>query len=672
MIQKIEKAIYFSFSLLFFLLPLIVIPVTSELFEFNKIVFLYILTTIITSFWLAKIIISQKLTFKKTPLDLPLITFLLANLISTYFSIDRHMSIFGYYSRFNGGLLPIISYTLLYFAFVNNIKKEKVIDFIKITFASSVIVCLYAILQKAGIDKNIWVQDVQNRVFSTLGQPNWLSAFIVFIFPTSLAYTFYLDKKRSQRRFFILALIYFLVLLFTKSRSGLLGFVAANILFLLISFLINKAKIKKQALLFNLSIIFITLIIGTPWTPSLKELISKNKNSTPPQAGTVLETGGTESGEIRKIVWKGAIKVFKDYPVFGTGPETFALSYFKYKPAEHNLTSEWDFVYNKAHNEYLNYLANTGILGLFSYLILILSSILMMAREIKKTKDEKEKFITLGLLSGYIGFLTTNIFGFSVAVTSFLFFIYPAIAFSFKNQAEEKEEKYYFDTKAKISLLILGFISIFIIYKLINYWLADFYYSRAKDYNRSKNYAFAQDSLNKAIKLKPQEPVYLDELAKTTLGLAISAFNKNNQNQTEELANKALDQIKEAVNLSPNNIFFRKTYSSILIQLSIIDPKLTTDAENSLLDLSQFAPTDPKVYYNLGLIYLRSNNPQKAKEVLEKSVELKSNYRDGRLALSTAYNKLGEKEKAKEELKYILEKINPNDEFAKNQLEEIK
>lgn len=672
MIQKIEKAIYFSFSLLFFLLPLIVIPVTSELFEFNKIVFLYILTTIITSFWLAKIIISQKLTFKKTPLDLPLITFLLANLISTYFSIDRHMSIFGYYSRFNGGLLPIISYTLLYFAFVNNIKKEKVIDFIKITFASSVIVCLYAILQKAGIDKNIWVQDVQNRVFSTLGQPNWLSAFIVFIFPTSLAYTFYLDKKRSQRRFFILALIYFLVLLFTKSRSGLLGFVAANILFWLISFLINKAKIKKQALLFNLSIIFITLIIGTPWTPSLKELISKNKNSTPPQAGTVLETGGTESGEIRKIVWKGAIKVFKDYPVFGTGPETFALSYFKYKPAEHNLTSEWDFVYNKAHNEYLNYLANTGILGLFSYLILILSSILMMAREIKKTKDEKEKFITLGLLSGYIGFLTTNIFGFSVAVTSFLFFIYPAIAFSFKNQAEEKEEKYYFDTKAKISLLILGFISIFIIYKLINYWLADFYYSRAKDYNRSKNYAFAQDSLNKAIKLKPQEPVYLDELAKTTLGLAISAFNKNNQNQTEELANKALDQIKEAVNLSPNNIFFRKTYSSILIQLSIIDPKLTTDAENSLLDLSQFAPTDPKVYYNLGLIYLRSNNPQKAKEVLEKSVELKSNYRDGRLALSTAYNKLGEKEKAKEELKYILEKINPNDEFAKNQLEEIK
>lgn len=672
MIQKIEKAIYISFALLFFLLPLIVIPVTSELFEFNKIVFLYILTTIITSFWLAKIIVSQRLAFKKTPLDTPLIVFLIANLISTYFSIDRHLSIFGYYSRFNGGLLSIISYTLLYFAFVNNIKKEKAINLIKITFVSSILVCLYAILQKAGIDKNIWVQDVQNRVFSTLGQPNWLAAFIVFIFPPSLVYAFYLGKKRSQKRFFILALIYFLVLLFTKSRSGLLGFIVANIFFWLISSFINKDKIKKQALLFNLSIVFIALIIGTPWTPNLKELILKNKNTTPIQAGTVLETGGTESGEIRKIVWRGAVAVFIDYSIFGTGTETFALSYFKYKPADHNLTSEWDFVYNKAHNEYLNYLANTGILGFLSYLFLILSAILMMTREIKKTKDEKEKFIVLGLISGYIGFLITNIFGFSVVVTSFLFFIYPAIALSVKNQAKEKEEKYSFDTKTKTALLILSFISIFITYKIINYWLADFYYSRGKDNNKSKNYAFAQDSLNKAIKLNPKEPVYLDELAKTTLGLAISVFNKNNQNQTEELANKALDQIKEAISLSPNNIFFRKTYSSILIQLSIIDPQLTADAENSLLDLSQFAPTDPKVYYNLGLIYLRTNKLEKAKEVLEKSVELKSNYRDGRIALSTAYNKLGEKEKAKEELKYILEKINPNDEFAKNQLEEIK
>ena len=74
---------------------------------------------------------------------------------------------------------------------------------------------------------------------------------------------------------------------------------------------------------------------------------------------TQLENGGTESGQIRLIVWQGALEIFKHYPIFGSGVETFAYSYFQYKPISHNLVSEWDFLYNKAHNEFLNYLATT-------------------------------------------------------------------------------------------------------------------------------------------------------------------------------------------------------------------------------------------------------------------------------------------------------------------------
>jgi len=40
-------------------------------------------------------------------------------------SLDPHTSIWGYYSRFNGGLLSIISYIFLYFAFVSNLKDEE-------------------------------------------------------------------------------------------------------------------------------------------------------------------------------------------------------------------------------------------------------------------------------------------------------------------------------------------------------------------------------------------------------------------------------------------------------------------------------------------------------------------------------------------------------------------
>ena len=38
--------------------------------------------------------------------------------------------------------------------------------------------------------------------------------------------------------------------------------------------------------------------------------------------------GVTESGDIRKIVWQGAIELWKQYPILGTGVENFAYSYY--------------------------------------------------------------------------------------------------------------------------------------------------------------------------------------------------------------------------------------------------------------------------------------------------------------------------------------------------------
>ena len=101
--------------------------------------------------------------------------------------------------------------------------------------------------------------------------------------------------------------------------------------------------------------------------------------------GPALESGGTESSTIRKFVWLGALEVFRHYPILGTGPETFAFSYPMFKPVGHNLTSEWDFIYNKAHNEFLNILANVGLLGFLSYISIIIFSFLQITNYSKCT-----------------------------------------------------------------------------------------------------------------------------------------------------------------------------------------------------------------------------------------------------------------------------------------------
>jgi len=383
--QKLQSVIFYLFSGLLFLVPLVLWPFTSEVFEFNKIIIVYIFTTLITGVWLVESIIKRKIVFRRTILDIPLFVFLGSQLASTLFSIDPLTSWLGYYSRFNGGLVSIICYSLLYWAFVSHFAKDEVKKLFWISVASAILVALYGVLEHFGIDKNVWVQDVQSRVFSTLGQPNWLAAYLVALLPLAWSNTitsyqstinnkFSISKNYKFLIYFCLSALFFWTLIFTKSRSGILGFGLTFIIFWGLYFWKIRKEFKSRLspfIIIGSSLLVISLISGTQYTPSFTNILN-GKKGLPTEAsakvGPALEIGGTESGTIRKIVWKGAFGVWKRFPIFGSGPETFAYSYYLERPAEHNLVSEWDFIYNKAHNEYLNILANSGTVGLLSYL----------------------------------------------------------------------------------------------------------------------------------------------------------------------------------------------------------------------------------------------------------------------------------------------------------------
>ena len=137
-----RKLLEILFYLLFFLIPIVLWPFSYELFEFNKIIVIYILTLLIIFSWGIKSIIKRKFIFCRTILDIPLVIFLVVQLFSTLVSIDIRTSIFGYYSRFNGGFLSLLSFSLLYWAYVSNINSKKAINSIKVLIFSALLVCI--------------------------------------------------------------------------------------------------------------------------------------------------------------------------------------------------------------------------------------------------------------------------------------------------------------------------------------------------------------------------------------------------------------------------------------------------------------------------------------------------------------------------------------------------
>jgi len=674
MSEKLQKAIFILYAVLFFLVPMVWTPLNFELFEFNKMVLVYFLTVPIIGLWIIRMAMAGKIIFRRTALDIPLLLFLGSQIISTVISIDRHTSIFGYYSRFHGGLLSTVCYLSLYWALVSNGKKDWVKRFLDLSLISGIIVAIYGVAEHFGIDKNIWVQDVQRRVFSTLGQPNWLGAYLNILLMVTLGrilnfqfsiFNFH-SKSNSQilkpkflnRKsllFFLLGLFY-LCLLYTKSKSGFLGLGAGWIVFWLsMWFAVRKetdvfASVKK--VFFGSTAIFLVLSLttGTPFTPNVYQLINKNatrwqevglgaEGLENKEASQAAGLNITPSGDIRKIVWQGAEALWKKYPVFGTGVETFGYAYYWVRPREHNLTSEWDFLYNKAHNEYFNFAATTGTVGLLTYLGIPLIFGIWTIKKLKvtsKISNLKKQLLTTNyqllattFLAAMATILVTNFFGFSVVAVGLWFFLLPGLT-SLTLLEDAHGDKRTLPREIGWKLKVVRGLTIVLIglgmLKIINYWYADVLFAKGKGFGKEGNYKLAYDNLKRSVILNPSEPAILSQYSLSLANLAVLSDQAQMASQASELVGEALAASEKALKISPYHLNLYKERANLFFILSKFQPDYLDESLKTLLAAINLAPTDAKLFYNAGLMFEALDKRDKAVEYLNASLELKPNY----------------------------------------------
>ena len=671
--------------------------------------FVYALTIIISGTWVLRMISQKALIFKRTPLDIPLGLFLLSQIISTFISIDVHTSIWGYYSRSNGGLLSVLSYIVLYYAFVSNFNKDSVLKFLNTAIISGVLVSLYSIPEHFGLSPscvlltnefsaNCWVQDVQARVFGTIGQPNWLAAYLsMLIFPS----IYFLIQSKTKLKFalyFASTILMYLAFTFTYSRGATLGLIAGAAVMaaaLLAPYFLKHPKhissennpltsLKIFAIVV-LTFITVNIYFGSAITTFKLENsdIASRPSIIQQQApsGTQLENGGTESGQIRLIVWKGALEIFKAYPIFGSGVETFAYAYYQYRPSEHNNVSEWDFLYNKAHNEYLNYLATTGLFGFLSYMAIILTFVALSIKyyvlSIKQKMPNTYYLIPTTLLAGYISYLVQNFFLFSVVNVALLFYLFPALTFVFLEKQKSLSEKNYINSTltslfslvsrnsiskyltAGLIIIIMGvaLISVF------NLWEADTNYKKGSDYNDLNNPGRAYQYLITAVRMNPGEPLYLAELGNAAAGSSVALASEEASDSAEtsiELKDDAQFFTDLALSISPVNTSINRTAIRTYFSLSLLDPEL----QNKTLEIVDksivLSPTDPKLLHNKGIILIQYKKFDEAAENLNRAIAMKPNYRDARLSLAGLYIEMDKKDLAQEEINAVL-KLIPGD-----------
>jgi O-antigen ligase len=122
-----------------------------------------------------------------------------------------------------------------------------------------------------------------------------------------------------------------------------------------------------------------------------------------------------EMGTNRVYIWRNALEAFPNYPVSGSGPDTFFHAF----PAEaHGFYGE---SYDKAHNEYIQILVCQGILGLLCYLV-FLGGVF-----IKSIAKAFKNPLVMAVSAAFVGYCIQAFFNISLPIASQILWVLAGV-----------------------------------------------------------------------------------------------------------------------------------------------------------------------------------------------------------------------------------------------------
>ena len=266
-------------------------------------------------------------------------------LINSIFSYDPNLSISKSlpYIRF-GILFLAISYMLNFEDFKNK--------FLKYILIFLTFICLDAIIQFLFGRNLLGFEPHVSRISGFFRDELVLGGFLLKMYPLFLISIIYFKKKNLLNPLLItiLILIYFFSIFLSGERTAFFNFIILNFILLIILY---RSKYNKYLILFLLTI------------PAIFILIKNNNHHIAERYLSIKEIFNNKTpiifSETHENHYKSAFKIFKSYPIFGSGLKTFR---YVCKKPQHNPNG----CTTHPHNIFMQFLSELGIIGILFYL----------------------------------------------------------------------------------------------------------------------------------------------------------------------------------------------------------------------------------------------------------------------------------------------------------------
>ena len=555
-----------------------------------------LLFAVISSVLFLKVYFDRKI-FVKTSLDVPLLLLVLLAVISVIFSVNRFVTL--------QGVCLILSCSLLFYSTVNSIKKEENFAPVPLLLAWF---CL--ILSLAGIAEYFY--NGGQRSFGLFPNPNMLGGFLASGTGFLLFY-FYKAQGRAGW-FFGLTLILSLVCLhLTKSRGGFLVAVCSIVLFLvLLGVLARKNAVSgKKRIYVTVSLIVFLAIAVTPLNPVVKRALELGKND--------------KAAYSRIEIWGSALKMLKDRPLAGFGLNTFKDAAPKYYFPVGGSIGNYTRVQHHAHNEYLQFLVETGVAGGLLMLVFLYLIIRRFFRILAATKDKEKLFALCAVATAIAGLLIHALVDFNLHFLPTLVLLVLLTGILFSKYLSEKQfhvidekKKYFFHGAVAVTVagvLVLAGMNFFSVY----------YFGK-----RAATAELLDKNLRLSLFFNPYNSDSMAELGKLYRYHLMINKEQKYLAQSEEC-------FKLAQKNNPLNAHYHK-HLGLLYYAAGLKEEVYREYEMAV----KLNPCDVFLKFELAYIYAEKGGYEPALRYAKEAVSLEPNFVGAHLLLSGIYFKLND------------------------------
>ncbi len=594
-----------------------------------------VLVEIAFGLWVALAILDKQYRPKRSCLILAFSVFALVIAIADYFGVNQLKSIWSNYERMEG--LATTLHILAFFVILASALSEKMWrNLVWVSFGAATIVGFIALGQ---------VGKTAGRVDATLGNSTYLGGYMLvhlflilyFILRRINLGVKVIEEKGIVAWYSILAIFFAMVMYFTGTRGSLLGFIGGLIVVAVILAIGEKKHkaVRKTAIgllvLVVLLVAFLASVRGTEYAKS-HPIIDRFSAIATLDLKSYAESAGFARFTLWSIAWQGV----KERPLLGWGQDNFPYVFAKYYDPKMYAQEQW---FDRTHNVFFDWLIAGGFLGLISYLAIFAVAIGLLWK--KKEFVLWEKAVFSGLITAYF---IHNFFVFD-NLTSYILI---AIVLSYIHIKVAKDIPAFANAKMDMEkLTAYSYIPLILIPIML--WTIN------------ANGYFTNKALLQTL-MVAQDPKATPDLVLKGFKDAISYNSFGNKEAREQILSTAPRFMTASVPQEKRVEWYKFAESEAQKQFAQDnDPRTLIILGGFYASFGQFEsaiqvfeeanklfPNKPTMLVTLARIYSANKNDVKAKEILNKVIEMVPDFADSKVVLAEILVKEGDLKSAKE------------------------